>query len=560
MRLHTSLFLRWGLLVLVAGIGWAAYGQAWTFTEVTDSAGVRYEHGYGTIPLTEPAMMCGGVAAGDYDGDGWVDLYAVAGTVTPNRLFRNLGDGTFEEVAAAAGVAVAGERGSGPNFGDLDGDGWLDLMVGGIGGTAPRVFRNLGDGSFEETTGPSGIRSTRDTFSIAFGDIDLDGDLDAFLSHWGVPGSSGHLWQNRGDGTFADIDASSGLGAAFAARDFSFTPNFSDIDGDSLPDLLLAADFGTSQVFRNLGDGRFGEITGPEITDENGMGAAVGDYDRDGDLDWFVSSIWDPDGVVAGNWGITGNRLYRNRGDGTFEDATDEAGVRFGYWGWGSCFADLNNDGWLDLFHVNGMPLQGADEFFDDPARLFIAEGDGSFTERSAELGLDAPRQGRGVVCFDYDRDGDIDLFVANNDGPSRLFRNDGGSALGHFLGVRLSGAGGNTAGVGAWVEVTAGGVTQLVEIRAGSNYVSQSPAEAHFGLGAVDRVERLRVRWPSGTEDVLRDLPADRWIVVQEGSGRPSEIPVLGPLGLLLMAALLAAGGWAGLRLRSHRRRDATG
>ncbi|MEM7051446.1 MAG: CRTAC1 family protein [Acidobacteriota bacterium] len=528
-----------GLAGLLSATAVAA--QGWTFTDVTRAAGVLYEHGFGTPPLTEPAMMSGGVAAGDYDRDGFVDLYAVRGTMGPNLLFRNRGDGTFEELGAAAGVAISGERGSGPTFADIDGDGWPDLVIGGVGGTSPRAFLNQGDGTFEEISDRTGFATFRNTFSAAFADIDLDGDLDAFLSHWGPPGAGEHLWRNEGGGVFTDIDESSGLGVAFEREDFSFTPNFADIDLDGLPDLLLAADFGTSRVFRNLGDGRFEDVTGPEIDDENGMGAAVIDYDHDGDLDWFVSSIWDPDGIVPGNWGISGNRLYRNRGDGTFEDATDEAGVRYGYWGWGSCFADLDNDGHPDLFHVNGMPLSGANEFFDDPARLYIANGDGTFSERAAKLGVEALRQGRGVVCFDYDRDGDIDLFIANNAGPSRLFRNDGGDALGHYLGVRLRGADGNTSAVGAHIEVTVGGVTQLQELRAGSNYVSQNPIEAHFGLGSATRVDELAVRWPSGRRDVLRNLDVDRVIELEEGA-IPADIPTLRSWGLWLLAL------WIGL------------
>jgi hypothetical protein len=210
----------------------------------------------------------------------------------------------------------------------------------------------------------------------------------------------------------------------------------------------------------------------------------VGDYDNDGILDWFVSSVWDPDGPAGENWYASGNRLYRGRGDGTFDDVTDAAGVREGFWGWGSTFADFDNDGHLDIFHVNGWySSSAAAQFLMDPSRLFVANGDGTFTERSAEVGLNDTGMGRGVVAFDYDRDGDLDLFVANGQGPSRLWRNDSPPGN-HWLGLRLRGRAPNTEAIGARIWVRTGGTTQLRELRAGSNFESQDPAEAHFGLG----------------------------------------------------------------------------
>ncbi|MCB1056894.1 MAG: CRTAC1 family protein [Acidobacteria bacterium] len=548
--------LRWAF-AFVAVAGWVVSARAEVhFTDVTEAAGLSYEHGYTIDFPFDTQIIAGGVAAGDYDGDGWVDLYAVRGDIGANLLFRNRGDGSFEEVGEAAGVAITGEQGSGPTFADVDGDGDLDLVIGGIRGTPIRLFANRGDGSFEEVTASSGLFAHRNTFSAAFGDFDRDGDLDLFLSHWGLSGDTEHLWRNDGGGVFEDVGQGLGVGPAYRIRDYTFCPNFADVDDDGWPDLLVTGDFGTSKVFRNLGGSGFVETTGPEITDENGMGAAVADYDNDGDLDWFVSSIWDPSGEPAGNWGTSGNRLYRNRGDGSFEDVTASAGVRLGYWGWGSCFADLDNDGWLDLFHVNGFFLERVPFFNEDPSRLFMSRGDGSFEERSVAAGLDDRGQGRGVVCFDYDRDGDVDLFVANNRGPARLYRNDGGDAN-RSMEVRLRGRGGNTQGIGARIWLTTGGLTQMRELRAGCNFESQDPAVAHFGLGEATEVDELRVRWPDGDEEVVRNVPATRFLELVEGqvAGTVPAIPTLSTAALVLLGLLLGLAATARLRTRRQER-----
>ena len=536
----------------------AVPAAAWQFVEVAAEAGLDYEHGFGNDPVFEPQVVSGGIAAGDIDGDGWIDLYAVRGSIGPNLLFRNRRDGTFEEIGAAAGLDLENGRSTAPAFADLDGDGRDDLFLGGIAGASPRLFRNLGTvGSiprFQEITAASGIVSSRDTFSSAFGDYDRDGDLDLFLAHWSATGSfSNHLWRNRGGGTFEPVDFAAGLAPFFLDSDWSFTPNFADLDDDGWPDLLIAGDFGTSRVFRNLGDGTFENLTDPVISDENGMGAAVGDYDGDGDFDWFVSSVWDPDGTAEGNWGVSGNRLYQNRGDGTFEDATEPAGVREGFWGWGSCFGDFDNDGDLDLFHTNGFPLTGAEAFHQDPSRLFVQQEPGAvpvFEERSADLGIDDTGQGRGVVCFDYDRDGDLDLLIAQSEGPPRLYRNELEPT--GYLTVRVEDSEGRVA-IGTRLElITANGV-QVREIRGGSNYVSQNPPEAHFGLGKSPAVSELHIRWPDGEEWVLTDPPLDRLLLVRPDQLSPVTIPTLPPIGLLLLAVLLS---WAGCRASRRRTR----
>ena len=221
----------------------------------------------------------------------------------------------------------------------------LDLFIGAVapaGDLTPAevfIFKNNGNGTFTDSTEDSLLNtiSKRHTFSAAFGDYDKDGDLDLFLTHWGsglilAEQSTEHLWRNNGDGTFTDVSTPAGITQVFFEKqDFTFTPNWSDINNDGFLDMLIAADFGTSRVFINQTDGTFLNTTTEVISDENGMGAAVGDYDNDLDLDWFVSSIYDPNGVAEANWGVSGNRLYNNNGSGVFEDVTVDAGVEHGF-------------------------------------------------------------------------------------------------------------------------------------------------------------------------------------------------------------------------------------
>jgi hypothetical protein len=495
--------------------------QAQRFTETAEEAGVLYEHGV----LTEPTLgvlrlVTGGVGAGDYDGDGWTDLYAIRHRHGTNLLFRNRGDGTFIEVGETAGVALSGlDAWSGPSFADVDGDGRLDLFVGSAT-REPVLFRNLGDGTFEDITAGAHFGFDPGVYlGAAFGDYDRDDDLDLYAARWGTFDDElqhQHLWRNDGDGTFTGATLEAGIDVASSRvgtpdlRFWTQTGTFADVNSDGWPDLLVVSDFNVTQFFRAAGDGMFTDATTAVFTDENGMGSAVGDYDNDGDLDWFVSSVYER------QINRTGNRLYRNRGDGSFEDATEEAGVREGFWGWASCFADFDNDGNLDIFHVNGRGEGPRDVFWMKPARLFISQGDGTFDERAAELGIADDGEGLGIVCFDYDRDGDIDVFIHNVGQASRLYRNDGGNRA-HFLQVELRGAPPNTEGIGARVYVEAAGVTQMREIRVSNNYVSQDPAMAHFGLGRSAEVESLRVRWPDGQMTACGRVAAGRRLRIDQ-------------------------------------------
>ncbi len=497
------------------------------FTDATQSSGLSRTWGVTSDELSYNEEFASGIAAADYDADGDIDLYVTGGELEVNHLYQNQGDGSFAEVGASLGVDVL-HHGSGPNFSDYDGDGDLDLFVGSIKGDPYFLMENR-DGQFVDVTLVSGIDVTvANTVSATFSDYDNDGDLDLFLSHWGAPrqADTETLWRNNGDSTFSSASIESGIAQVLIEPaegtglevDRTFTPNLSDIDNDGDDDLLMAADLDASQVFINNGDATFTRVTDREvIIDQAGMGAAVGDYDNDGDMDWFVTSIAREDVLF-------GNRLYRNVGSGVFEDATDEAGVARGGWGWGACFADFDNDGNLDLFHVNGwrgtvgpnLGRGGSDAFRDDQIRFFHAQGDGTFQRMDTSAGLTDKGQGRGVACFDAERDGDIDIVVTNNDEDQLLYYRNDSTNDNHYLGIQLTGTGFNTRGIGAWIMVTTSLGTQVREVRAGNNFVSQNPPEVHIGLGTATSADVV-VTWPDGSETSMSAVAVDQLLTIEQ-------------------------------------------
>lgn len=507
------------------------------FAEATNGSGINFGVGYSENPGDNPevTLFAGGVAAGDYDNDGDIDLFVVRGDSGSNMLFRNDGGNAFTDVAGAAGVALTDGAGnyrhSGPMFADLDGDTDLDLFVGGVQGDPSKLFRNNGDGTFADVTQGSGINllAAEHNISAAFGDYDLDGDLDMLVAHWGtyrsnaVPGDTEHLWRN--DSTlaqlqFVSVSVESGLSpdiinypdpfSGQADQDFSFSPAFVRLNGDLYPDVIMVSDFGKSQVFMNNQDGTFTNTTDVDvITDTNGMGSTLGDYDNDGDLDWFVSSIY-----RQGRIGTNGNRLYRNDG-GTFVDVTDTAGVADGGWGWGACFIDFENDGDLDIYHTNGWQLMTEDDYTIDTSRAFVSNGQGVFVDEANDLGLFDNGQGRGVVCADFDRDGDVDVFLWSSQGATagRLFRN--AERVNNYLRIKLRGTSPNTEAAGARIHATVGTVTQMREISIASNFISQNPTEQVFGLGNASQVDMLSVEWPDGQVSNLGIVQANQTMTI---------------------------------------------
>jgi tetratricopeptide (TPR) repeat protein len=516
------------------------------FEEVASRSGIpfRYESGAkGDLFLGD--TMGGGVGLIDYDGDGWLDVYFVNGCPMPydpaspprpNRLYRNLGDGTFEDVTEKAGVPGRGD-GMGCAVADYDNDGDDDLFVTGLGSTV--LYRNRGDGTFEDVTAQAGVASDRWTTAAGFGDLDADGDLDlvvvtyvaadpkdspACRDHSGgqihcspslFPAQPDHLFRNNGDGTFTDVAAEAGfdgpegrgLGLAIA-----------DLDEDGRLDIFVANDASPCFAFRNLGGLKFEEVGMTSGLALNGsgkptaaMGVVADDLDGDGRLDIFVTNFLNEP-----------NTLFRGLGGGIFSDATTAANLHapsIPMTGFGTAALDVDRDGILDLFvangHVDDQPWVNSP--MAQLPHLFLGRGGGRFDLSSPECPeLRKPTVGRGVAAGDLDNDGRMDLVVINRDAPAYLLRNT--TEGGHWLGLRLVGSRSGRTPVGARVTCNAGGRAQVHWVTSGTSYLSVNDPRIWFGLGSQARVESLEIRWPSGAVQTWKDLPADRILEVREG------------------------------------------
>lgn len=511
------------------------------FTDISSEAGITLFHSNRLgANATMPSMFSGGVAAEDYDNDGDIDLYFVSGESSQNQLYQNQGDGTFVDVAPEAGVAINGKRTSGPTFADINGDGFLDLALGAVDYDKFHLFLNNQDGTFTDITSTSGIQFTApNTVSITFADIDNDGDLDMFASHWGHDLDEGDsleiIWRNDSQNNqvfFTDISTEMGLSTIYlnqfntddnpdAEADSSFVPSLSDIDSDGDMDLLLVSDYGLTKLLRNDGT-KFVLVKSDSIIDQFGMGSAIADIDNDGDMDWFVTSIAEKE--YSGEdknptAGYRGNTLYKNDGLGNFSNVSISSGVNDGGWGWGACIADFNNDTLPDIFHVNGWGQNGQlfAMFQNDQSRLFIAQQDGTFVEQAVKLGIVDENQGRGLSCNDFDNDGDIDIAVSNNQGPAKLYKNNLTGSH-QYLKVKLSGKTPNTQAIGALVEVVVNdSLTLTKEVRIDNNFVSQNANELHFGLANNSQVERIIITWPDKSITEQNNVDAAQTVEISQ-------------------------------------------
>ncbi len=494
----------------------------------------------------QPDHFTGALAVGDVDADGWLDV-VVTRLSAHDLLFLGVPGGGFVDASVAWGLDVVDAHSNGAALFDADRDGDLDLYVVGLGpadAEAPHdryhFFRNEGD-HFTEDAEARGLsfasRFGHSGMSVAVGDYDRDGWPDLHLTEWRAQeNAAGHpherLLRNLGaeaPGHFEDVTLAAGvfLASTFCREDGnaclprSFSSAFTDLDDDGWPDLVVASDFGSSRLFWNQADGTF--VDGTDAagvgTDENGMGSTVGDFDGDGRLDWFVSSIDDRDGCDPDlcGWGVSGNRLYRNLGDRRFEDATDAIGVRRGGWGWGAAFFDADLDGDLDLTMTNGFDEPGVDGFRDDGMRFWWNEG-AAWTEQSAASGLSDDGLGRGLCVEDMDNDGDLDVLVVHHGAGLRLFENAARSATEpradalHFVRIAPLYADGAIA-LGAKVTAFRSDSTAMLvrEVGQRAHFLCTTPASAHFGLGTRTAPIDVEVRWPTGETTTHSDLAVDQ-------------------------------------------------
>ena len=546
-------------------------GGSIAFRDDAEAAGLRFTFDNGRSPLRQlPETTAGGVGLLDFDGDGWLDVYAIQGGPFPpdpsrpspgDRLFRNRGDGTFEDATERAGLATTPRGfGQGIAVGDFDGDGRPDLFL-----TRWRSYillRNRGDGTFEDATERAGLGGDRDwPTSAAFADLDNDGDLDLYVCHylrWDAehptpckrtsttaalvepdrpydycmphpfPALPDHLFRNDG-GRFVDVSA----GAGIVDRDGrGLGVVAADVDEDGLIDLFVANDTTANYLFHNLGGLKFEEVGLPagvacnaEGAFQAGMGTACGDLDGDGKPDLAVTNFYGES-----------TTFFRNLGGGMFADQTSAVGLsapsRF-LLGFGVAFLDVNDDGRLDLATANGHVIDERPNFpYEMPAQLLLGGADGRLADASASAGPPwrVPRVARGMAVGDLDNDGRIDLLLMAQQAPLAYFHNR--SAGGHSITLRLEGTASNRDGVGAVVTLTAGGRRQVVPRLGGGSFQSAADPRVRFGLGTADRADSVEVRWPSGRIDRHRNLRGDAGYVLREGEGEPKPLPGFAPRG----------------------------
>ncbi|PYT78594.1 MAG: CRTAC1 family protein [Acidobacteria bacterium] len=523
------------------------------FTDITTAAGIQFQHNSGAYGgKLLPETLGSGCAFLDYDADGWQDILLVNGMDWPGhkrqrstlRLYRNNRDGTFTDVTKSAGLDIE-MYGMGVAVGDYNNDGFPDIFITCVGQS--RLFRNTGKGTFVDATRSSDLfgRQGLSTSALWF-DYDRDGFLDLFVCNYvrwspehdvfcsldgrhksyctpeAYRGDTCWLFHNRGNGTFEEVTATSGV---FDSSSKSLGVAMLDYDQDGWPDVLVANDTQPNKLYRNLRNGKFKDAAieaGLAFSTEGkaraGMGIDVGDFDNSGRAGIAITNF---DNEMIG--------LYRASAPGVFDDVSIPSGVGApsrNTLGFGCIFLDVDLDGALDLAVANGHIDETVRNIrgnvgYAQPPQLFLNQGHGKFRDVASEVGgdFDKPRVGRGLAYADFDRDGDLDLLLTTNNGPAVLFRNDQ-LAGNHSIRFALQGTKSNRDAIGATVEIFAGDLRQSRRVRGGSSYLSQSELPLTFGLAKRDKVDRIVINWPSGRTEEYKNPQSRRAYKCLEGKG----------------------------------------
>jgi len=528
------------------------------FTDITAKTGIRFSHVSSSDSKYVVESMSGGVILIDYDRDGYPDIYftnaptvamAIKGETARGALYHNNHDGTFTDVTEKAGLATPCFA-MGGAVGDYNNDGWPDLYLTCLGGN--KLFRNNGDGTFTDVTKQAGVGDGRWSTGAAFGDYDGDGFLDLMVTNYvdfhlndlpgfgsapnckyrgidvqcgprGLKGAGDALFHNNGDGTFTDVSKQAGVNDPNGYYGMSVI--FSDFNNVGRPDIYVANDSTPKFLYKNLGNGKFQEIgleSGTAVSEDGSeqasMGIAIGDYLHTGRQSLYVTNFSDEY-----------SDLYRNDGDWNFSDVSYKSGVALPsllYVKWGTVFFDADNDGWLDLVVVGGHVYPQVDTLpsgarYKEPKVLQLNQKDGTFCDASEQAGpaFGIPRVSRGVAAGDLFNTGNVDLVIEDLAGEPMILKNNGIAGK-HWVSFELQGTKSNRLAIGARVKIVAGRMTQTEEIHSGGSYLSQNDLRVHFGLNTATKIESVEIRWPSGKIEQLKNVDADKYYAVLEGQG----------------------------------------
>jgi enediyne biosynthesis protein E4 len=527
--------------------------------DITAQTGIHFSHVTSPDKKYIVESMSGGVLLIDYDRDGWPDIYftnaptvamALKHEKARGALYHNNHDGTFTDVTDKAGIATPCFANGGA-VGDYNNDGWPDLYITCLGGNV--LYRNNGDGTFTDVTAKAGVADGRNSTGAAFGDFDNDGFLDLMVTNYvdfrlddlptfgklpictyrgldvqcgprGLKGAGDSLFHNNGDGTFTDVSKKAGVDDPHGYYGLGLA--WVDFNNTGRPDLFIANDATPNYLYKNEGNGKFSEIgleSGTAVSEDGAeqacMGVAIGDYLHNGRPDIFVT-----------NFENEYDTLYRNNGNWEFDDVSYKSGEALPSLPlvkWGNAFVDIDNDGWLDLFVVAGhvYPQVGSlpsGATYAEPKLLQLNQRDGTFCDASTQAGpaITETTVARGLAVGDLFNNGNLDLVIENIDGPPIILSNRGVPGA-HWISFELAGTKTNRLGIGARLKITANGVTQTGDVRSGGSYLSQNDLRVHFGLGSATKVDEIEIHWPSGTIDVLKNLAADQFYALLEGKGQ---------------------------------------